>query len=613
MLTRLDAIMTLALSLLAAGCGAPQPPPSPAPASIPAQLLEARAATGGAAWDRVPAIESHATLAVGGMTGTVEMLEDVVTGRSLTTVAVGPLREVEGWDGRVGWERGATGEVSTLDAPPAVAFARTGAWLTRRGYFRHDGAVYRDLGQRDGHHEIEATPEGGSAVVLRFDATGKLARAVRRRGTTTISTDFSDYRAVGGVQIPFRIAIDQGDPRNGIVLAITTAKVVAAPQAAVFAPPAAETDRISFANGGTQTQVPFELINNHVYVRATVDGHPVRMIVDTGGRTALTQAAARRLGINAAGELAVEGAGATKAAVGFARAGRLALGGVVLADPMFAVIDVGLLADIEGEDLDGVVGHELFHQARVRLDYPARTLTLTSPASFTAPRGAVAVPFVMDGSLPTIQGAIDGVRGQFWIDTGSRLTLTTMSKFTRDHGLVAKYKPRFETVTGWGIGGATRTSPVRLREVELGGVVVRDVVGDLFTGDRGAFADPDVAGNIGSGLLRRFAVTFDYAAKVMYLEPAATPEPRDTFDRAGMFLRRDGDALAVVAVVPRGPADAAGIRADDRITAIDGAAVRARKLAAWRASLRDRPAGTEVRVHVTRLGDVKLVLAELVP
>jgi predicted aspartyl protease len=601
-----------ALSLLVAGCGAVSSPPS-APAPGPAVLLEARAVTGGAAWDRVPAIESHGTISVGGMTGTVEILEDVVTGRSRMTLAVGPIRQAEGWDGRVAWERGDSGEVSTLDAPHAIAFARTGAWLTRRGYLRRDGAVYRDLGQRDGYRGIEATPEGAAPVGLWFDPTGKLARAVQRRGTATISTELSDYRTVAGVQIPFRIAIVPGDPRNRVVLVITNAKVVASPEDTAFAAPAAETDRVSFANGANHTQVPFELINNHIYVRATVDGHPMRMIVDTGGHNALTPAAARRLGIKSEGELVVEGAGATKAALGYGRAGRLAVGDVVLANPMFAVMDFGLLAEVEGEDLDGVVGHELFHYTRVRLDYPARTLTLTSPAAFVAPRDAIAIPFVMDGSLPTVEGAIDGVRGQFWIDTGSRVALTTMSKFTRDHGLVAKYQPRFETITGWGIGGSTRTSPVRFRQVELGAAVVRDVVGDLFTGDRGAFADPDVAGNVGSGLLRRFAVTFDYDARMMYLQAAAPPEPRDTYDRAGMFLRRDGDALVVTAVVPRGPAAAAGIKVDDRIMSIDGAPVRSRSLAAWRASLRDRPAGTEVRVHVVRVGDVKLVLAELVP
>lgn len=601
-------ISTVVALSLAAGCGG-----APSPLRAPAVLLEARAATGGAAWDRVAAIESRTTISVGGMTGTAELLEDVVTGRNRTILEVGPLRQAEGWDGRIAWERGDGGEVTTLDAPPAIAFARTTAWLTRRGYFRTGGAAYRDLGRRDGFRVIEATPDGGGSVELWFDATGVLARTVQRRGSATIAYELSDYRAVGGVRIPFRIAIDQGDPRNRVVLAITNATVVATPADAAFAAPAAATDRITFANGAERTQVPFELINNHIYVSASVDGQPMKMIVDTGGHNALTPAAARRLGLTVEGELAAGGVGATKAALGYGRAGRLAVGDVVLATPTFAVIDFGMLGSVEGADLDGVIGHELFHLARVRIDYPARMMTLTSPAAFAPPRAAIAIPFVMDGSLPTVEGSIDGVPGRFWVDTGARTALTTTTAFTRERGLVAKYRPRFETITGWGIGGAARTSPVRFREVRLGGAVIRDVVGDLFTGDRGAFADRDVAGNIGGGLLRRYAVTFAYDTKLMYLETPATPEPRDTYDRAGMFLRRDGDALVVVAVVPAGPAEVAGIRVDDRITEIDGAPVRSRTLAAWRAGFRDGAVGTAVRVRVARAGDVKLVLAELVP
>jgi hypothetical protein len=58
-----------------------------------------------------------------------------------------------------------------------------------------------------------------------------------------------------------------------------------------------------------------------------------------------------------------------------------------------------------------------------------------------------------------------------------------------ERDLAAKYKPPFETVTGWCVGGSTIAAPVRFHEVKIGGAVVRDVVGDLFTGDKGAFAD----------------------------------------------------------------------------------------------------------------------------
>jgi predicted aspartyl protease len=596
------------LVVVAVACGH-----APPHAALPSPITTFRDAIGGAAWDRVPAIESHAKASIGGMTGTNELLEDVATGRNRATIAVGPFTQTDGWDGSIGWERSAGGEVSRLDAPEKVALAKTNAWLTRRGYFHPGGAAYKDLGARDGFHVIEATPDGGAVVALWFDHGGLLARIVQHDGADVVTTELADYRPIGDVRIPFHITIDQGgDARNKLDLAVTDAKIVAAPDAAAFAPPKLDVERIAFANGATATRVPFELINNHIYIHASVDGQPVRVIVDTGGLNMLTPSAAKRLGIATQGKMAATGAGDAKVDLAFGRGKQLAVADVTLADPMFFVVDIGRLNEIEGEDVDGLVGYELFSRLAVRIDYHAHELTLTAPKAFAPPPGATAVPFVMSDRTPIVQGSIDGIPGRFWIDTGSRVSLTTMAKFTRDHDLVAKYKPAFETVTGWGVGGATRSSPVRFHEVKLGDVSVREVVGDLFVGDKGSFADPDSAGNVGGGILHRFVVTFDYGAKRMYLEPAKGAEAREVYDRGGMFLRRDGDALSVISVVPRGPAEAAGVRTDDRITTIDGAPVRSKSLAAWRTRLRDAP-GTKIRLHVERLGDVTLALTELVP
>jgi len=113
-------------------------------------------------------------------------------------------------------------------------------------------------------------------------------------------------------------------------------------------------------------------------------------------------------------------------------------------------------------------------------------------------------------------------------------------------------------------------------------------------------------------------VTFDYAGRKMYLEPGPAVGGRETFDRSGLFLTRPagGRALRVAAVAPGGPAERAGVHADDRITAIDGANVETRRLWQWRAHLRDQAPGTRVVLRLERAGatrDVTIQLTELVP
>jgi predicted aspartyl protease len=612
----------LPVALLTA-CGAAAPRPAPAPTAgpaLPPLLAAARAADGGDAWDRVQVIASKDTIEVGGMQGTVDSLEDVATGRSAQATHVGTLQQADGFDGKVSWEVTPGGEAQIYDGPDAVARARTAAWVVRRGWTRAAGAAYRELGDRDGLHGIEATPDGGQPIELWFDGDHHLARTRARQGRLTVTTDFADWRPLDGapVLIPHRAVSDDGDARNRVTIVTTSARAQGPAPDAAFAPPRTD-DRISFADGAKTSTLPFELINNHIYVHGTIDGKPALLLLDTGGANLLTPASAKRLGYTPEGAMAASGAGDGQPDLAFAHGGAVTVGGVTLAKPVFYVVDLGALPDVEGVDLDGLVGYELFTRLAVRIDYPGRKVTLTAPDAFAPPAGAIAVPFEMSDRIPVVHGTIDGLPGRFWIDTGSRVSLTTMTKFTKDHDLAGKYEPRFEAVTGWGVGGAARSAPVRFHEVTIGDAKVHDVVGDLFTGDKGALADPDAAANLGGGILSRFVVTFDYAHRTMYLEPGPDVDRPEGFDRSGLFVVRadGGKALEVKAITPGGPAEHAGVVEGDRIVAIDGAAIATRPVAEWRARLRDQPAGTKVVLKLSRGGkpakDLAITLADLVP
>ncbi len=614
---------TAALLLLSVACSS-RAPAGPGPASgpaVPEPVLRHHQASGGDAWNRLDLLETTGTVSVGGLSGPITNLEDVRTGRYLTRYQLGPMSGANGFDGQVSWSQDGGGEVEVADTPEAVARARTQAWLGGRRYLQPDSARWRVLGDRTEagrrFQVLEATPQQGAPIELWFDAdTGLLARTRHREGRHLMVTRYQDYRQVAGVRVPFRMVTDRGEPRalTTIVLTAVTPRGPAGGDA--FARPATAADKASFVGGVDRTELPFELINNHIYITAAVDGRPVRMLVDTGGLNLLVPASAARLGLKAEGKLAASGTGAREVDVAMARAGRLDVGAVRLTEPMFYVLDLGDLPDIEGEDFDGLVGFELFHRFVVRIDYAGRRITLQARESFTPPAGAAAVKFELSERTPVAAGSIDGIPARLTIDTGARGALTTHGPFTREQKLVDRYRPRFETITGWGVGGPARGYPVRFGEVRLGEVGVRGVVGDLFTGDKGAMADPDISANLGSGLLRRFVVTFDYGKRTMYLQPGPERDAADTYDRLGAWLSRDRDALRIRAVTPGGAAEKAGLRADDRIVAIDGAAAPSRRLADWRTRFRTDPPGTRVRLTIERAGkrrEVTVTLVELVP
>jgi membrane-associated protease RseP (regulator of RpoE activity) len=270
---------------------------------------------------------------------------------------------------------------------------------------------------------------------------------------------------------------------------------------------------------------------------------------------------------------------------------------------------------IEGIPVDGMVGFELIRRMVTTIDYGRHSITFTDPKRFTRSRDlGVAVPFVFYDHLPNVTGSIGDLAATFDIDTGSRSEIDITSPFVAAHELRARFTKGTSAVTGWGVGGPTRDYVVRLPSLKLGTVEINDIAAGLSEARHGSISDANYDGNIGSALLKRFVVTFDYANKIMYLK-RLRPAPPDvgTFDRSGLWINAKDDPYEVTDVAKGSAGERAGMAIGDVILAIDGKPVRDQGLADARSMLRDRPAGTRVQLTFRRgaeTRDVMLILAD---
>lgn len=591
-------------------------------------LARAKAVSGGELWDAARSWRGDGTLAGGGLSGEYHATVDLATGRSADSYKLGPVDGADGYDGKQPWGKDPGGEVAALDAPEALRRARSQAWLDARAYWfpQRIAATYAavEVRELDGkrYSVFEATPKDGEPVVLWFAADdGLLARVVQREGQDTATTTFDDYRDVNGLRLPFHVVTDKTDAagrtdprRRSEVRFEHIALDVAIADADFAMPQMAATAHVESADG--IARIPFELINNHIFVDATINGKPARLIVDTAGANMLTPAAAAKFGVSGAGKGSAAGNGEERTDFAYANLDDFHVGAVRMDHPVFYIVDLGQLQDVEGVPLDGLVGYELFRRFGTTIDYARHEFTLTDSEKFVPPAGASAIAFDLDDHVPIVTATLGGLPARITIDTGSRSSLTLHSPFVRANDLIARYDAAPESVTGWGVGGAVRGRVARLPTLQIGDQRIGGIAGELFTGDKGGFANPDISANLGSGVLRRFTVAFDYDKRRMYLAPNADFAKPDTFDRSGLWLLRDDQALRIADVVRDSAAARAGLRIDDRIIAIGGEAVAKRSLAQWRQRLRELPAGTSVPVKFRRGGDertVNLVLADRIP
>jgi predicted aspartyl protease len=594
-----------------------------------AVIARSKAASGGAQWDSVHSLDSTAETTGGGLSGEVHQLQDLLTGRSSESYQMGPVDGADGYDGTQGWERDSGGEVAVQDTPGAIRLARSQAWLNAYAYWypQRMPATYGTVETRelDGKrfNVIKAMPEGGEPVTLWFSVdTGLLARFAQPDGEGGVQmTALDDYRKVDGVLLPFHFMNDdtdaagRTDPRSHQDIRVDRANLNVAVSDSDFAVPVmVPTAHINDASG--TTRVPFDLANNHIYIDGAVDGKPVRLMFDTGAGNLLTSAAAKRLGLTSKGKFAAGGSGEELINQGFARAKQVRVGAATLADPVFSVTDLGDLPKVEGVPLDGLVGYEMFRRFGVTIDYARKQLTLSDPKKFTPPPGAIALTFHLDGHFLTIPATLDGMPVRLIVDTGSRGSLAMTAPFVRAHDLTTKYGASPDAVTGWGINGGSRGRPARFGTLRLGDRDIDGIAGDLSIGNKGAFANPDWSGNLGGGVLQRFTLAFNYATKKIYFAPNADIGKPYGFDRSGLWLLADGDALKVVDVAKDSAAEHAGMHIADRISSIDGVAIATKSLSDWREQLRELPVDTRLTIRYQRDGkssDATLTLADRIP
>ena len=558
------------------------------------------------------------TLEASGLAGPAERIQDLATGAFVDSYDAKVISGGNGYDGHIPWQTDVSGVSTDQEEGDRIPVAVNEAYRNANLWWRTDrgGATIAYVGREkvDGSpaDHIAVTPPGGHRFEAWFDSSSHmLVRTAEPQQFFKTQTLYGDYRRVGRVMIAHRRTVDfgTGDPQKYV---LRSAVFGPARPLSAYSRPKAAPGGGEIAGGLKSATVPFRLLNNHVYVEATVNGKgPYTFIVDTGGHTLISPRVAREAELNVVGSGVTSGAGEKTETTGFARYREIALGPVKLTDQPAFITKIYEPA-IEGIPVDGMVGFELFARFAVEVDYGAKTMTMTDFASFDPKGAGTPVPFKFYDHLPAVRGLIDDMPARFDIDSGSRSEIDITSPFVAKMGLRERYRPGISAITGWGVGGASLSYVVRVPSITLGSVKVPSVVASLSESKAGSFSDPNYEGNIGSGLLKRFVVSFDYSRKIMYLKPL-DPPPADAgaFDRSGMWINASDTGFVVEQVSPGGPAEQAGLAKGDAIKAINGKPARLEELSDARTLLKSLPPGSTVEFSIRRGGEDRVVRVTL--
>ena len=581
----------------------------PAIGSAAALLAANRAAVGDDG--RPGTIDARFAYSGQGLTGESRSVFDRASGAYVDSYEIGPTRGASGYDGRMPWMQDLSGAFTPQDGGDRLAVAVNEAyrnanlwWRADRGGARVDWKGRETIDDAAAYHLV-VSPRGGKPFDAWFDAaTHQLVRVDEQQQFLTITTRYGDFARQHGMMVPHTVMSDSGSGPAGLqTMKLSRFDVGAVRPRSLYARPVALPTGAAIDGGAVETIVSIRLLNNHVYVDAMVNGKgPFAFIVDTGGHTILTPATVAALGLESQGAAPSAGAGEETSTNGYVKVREIAVGGMRMRDQIAFTLDFGSSAT-EGFEVGGMIGFEFFRRFVVRIDYGGRAMTIIDPARFDPRNAGIPLRFRFYDHVPQVDGRFGGLPGRFDIDTGSRTEVDLTTPFVERARLRDAYPGGVLAVDGWGVGGPVKSHVVRGKSLTLGTVTVAGPVASLATAKAGSFSDANYEGNVGSGFLKRFVVTFDYAHQVIYLKPLGTP-PIDagTFDKSGMWINLGDGGFRIADVAAGSPANDAGLMVGDIIVAIDGKTAVSIALSEAREMLRMRPDGTVVRLDIMRAG-----------
>ncbi|WP_339609801.1 aspartyl protease family protein [uncultured Roseivirga sp.] len=238
------------------------------------------------------------------------------------------------------------------------------------------------------------------------------------------------------------------------------------------------------------------------------------------------------------------------------------------------------IENVLGIKAHGILGSEIFNRFVVDIDYSERRINLTHPEDFKRPRSYKKIPIMIDNFRPYVnvdvkQKGEKSITVKLLIDTGASSALFLDAESNEDIVLPER---TLEHTIGRGLAGIVKGKIGRVKKVKLGKYKFKKVLTSYP--DNWGLSKPNVEtkrediryGTIGSDVLSKFHVIFNYHEGYMYLKPNRNFEERFQFNTIGMNVMAFGERLNeyfVNDIIPDSPADRAGLEIGDEVIAMN--------------------------------------------
>lgn len=326
--------------------------------------------------------------------------------------------------------------------------------------------------------------------------------------------------------------------------------------------------------------VPFELHNNLIVIKMRVNkSDTLHFILDTGASTnILTDPdVAPSLGLYYVRKLAFPGYEGDTLAAWVSVNNEFNMPGIVARGQHLMAMqkDVLDISSYVGMPVHGVLGHDLFQNFVVKINYKANCITLYDPKRYKSRKNSgIRFPITVKSGKPYVETMVkldnDSVySSKLLIDIGAGSGLTLEKAGNRFFEIPKRNNYKH---LGNGFGGRIWGFEGRIKELRLGKYVMKEVVAAFPDSNkvRGEMVQATGRqGSMGCEVLKRFDIVLNYKEGYMLLKPTrkAFIKPFER-DMSGLTFRtkdKNFHSFFVEAVESGSPAHQAGLRVGDEL------------------------------------------------
>jgi len=329
--------------------------------------------------------------------------------------------------------------------------------------------------------------------------------------------------------------------------------------------------------------IPFEMVGSYVVITVKInDSSPLNLILDSGIRnTIITELEpADKISLNYSDVKDMMGLGGGTHLEAFtSNFNTLKVGKLKLENKTVYVLqeDVFNLSKHSGTKINGLIGVDFFQDHVVEIDYSSKHIRFYDSKNFETPKGYSMLPIMIESQKMFVELTVlqtDSTRKQvkMLMDTGAELNAWFQTSSKESVRIPPKW---VQGTIGEGLNGIITGKYSHIPQICFGDFCLKNAIVSFPDSAtiNGIVSNSKRDGTVGSQLLSRFNLYFDYKQKKFYFKPNSNFKGPFSYNVAGIEIIQYSPVIPVIEVMDvwaNSPAAHAGVKKEDQLVEING-------------------------------------------